>query len=370
MRRSHGSMQDLGVISGSTHRWKLQVSDGYQSNGKRRRVTRHFEGSRRAAEAELSRMLSDTGKSVPVALDAFFDGAYMDHCKTKGLRENTIAGYRNYWDNHVRGRLGRKMVGEVEPSDVSALLSSLSAGAAKHLKAVLSSVYAYAEECGTVEVSVMRRKYTMPMEKSRKADETVMDYAQLCEVAELCRGERWEWAFLVMAFGGLRRSEAAGLQPDDIEEVGGYAVVSVRRAVVMVDNSPHVQEPKTADSRRFAVVAPPHAQRLLEIALERRETGSRWMCGDVLWSPNSMSASWDNWFSRQPVVRIPMRNLRNSYGTWMAAAGHDVAMVGKLMGHTQMGTTFRHYLRPTPVDAVAYLRGAKSDGFQVPTGAN
>lgn len=357
MRRSHGTMQDLGVVSGSTHKWKLQVSQGHDDKGQRKRPSKRFTGSRREAEAELARMDAAANRSRPIALDAFFDGAYMDHCAAKGLRPNTVEGYRGYWDNHIRGRLGAKMIGEVTTGDVSALLSGLSAGAAKHLKAVLSSVYSYAEECGAVELSIMRRKYTMPKEKKRIADETVMDYAQLCEVAELCRGERWEWAFLVMAFGGLRRSEAAGLQPDDIEAHGEYAVIHVRRSVVTVDNSPHVQEPKTADSRRFAIVAPPHSQRLLEIASERRETGSRWMCGHELWAPNSMSASWDSWFSRQPMVRIPMRNLRNSYGTWMAAEGHDVAMVGKLMGHTQMGTTFRHYLRPTVEDAISYLEG-------------
>ena len=43
---------------------------------------------------------------------------------------------------------------------------------------------------------------------------------------------------------------------------------------------------------------------------------------------------------------MPRRNLRHSWATTALAAGVDVAVVSRALGHSSIETTARYYLRP------------------------
>jgi len=160
MRRVKGSVRQ----DGSSRKWIVQVTVP-SSDGRQHRLTRRVRGSRADAERIYEALLDEAAilsktLSSPT-LHAFWP-VFMEHCETKGLSPTTLDGYRAVWRNHIEPSFGDDRLGEIGPADVSDWLSAMTAGTARHAKAVLSAIYSHAEELGLVEQSVMRRKYTMP----------------------------------------------------------------------------------------------------------------------------------------------------------------------------------------------------------------
>ncbi len=362
MRRGRGSITKTG-----DKRWLVQVS--IKGGG---RITRRISGTRRAAEDLLRELLEQaeieaSRQDCPTVAE-FFENYFIPRCKSKGLAPTTLDGYERVYKNHIAPVFADTKVCDVGSGQVSALLGSLSYGSARHVKSALSSIFSLAEELELVEVSVMRRKYTLPAKteenRKRRHDPTVLSWGQMEAIASACAGESWEPAFLMMAFGGMRRSEAVGVQPWDIEqriEQDGsvWAVVRLARTVTLVNGEIVINtRMKTEESQREVVIAPPWSARLLELKEQAMSLGHTWMCqdGDGVANPDNLSSRYDKWFATRPYRRVPMTNLRNSYTTAMIAAGVDSALVAKMTGHKSMDVTYRHYLRPTTQDIVGALK--------------
>lgn len=295
----------------------------------------------RAAETALKARLEQESKRCACPTVSGFWRDFMASCELKGLRPSTLQGYEKEFRNHIGPAFGDMRLDDVRPADVSAWLGSMTAGAARHAKAVMSAMYSYAEELGTIETSVMRRRYTLPKGRARKACADVLSWERMLEIAELAQGEPWEAYFLLMGFAGLRREEAAGIQRDDIYEHRGFVCVDIRRTVQWIDG-PSIGPCKTADSERTALMMA-CGERLMEL----RDSCDRWLTPgpDGPANPNVVSAQWSRWFASQPFAGIPMKNLRNSFSTAMSAR-YDAALVSKLTGHATLDVQYRHYLRP------------------------
>lgn len=296
----------------------------------------------RTAEMALkARLKRETERRSCPTVSGFWRD-FMASCERKGLRPSTVQGYEKEYRNHILPTFGDTRLDDVRPADVSAWLGSMTSGSARHAKAVMSALFSYAEELGLVETSVMRRRYTLPKGRARKACADVLTWEQMLDIAEMAHGEPWEAYFLLMGFAGLRREEAAGIQREDIYEHRGFVCVDIRRTVQWIDG-PSVGPCKTADSERTALMMA-CGDRLLEL----RDACELWLTPgpDGPANPNVISAQWYRWFSKQPMAGIPLKNLRNSFSTAMAAMGHDAAMVSKLTGHSTLDVQYKHYLKP------------------------
>lgn len=304
-----------------------------------------------ARQDAIKRELTERAAALSSPTVAAFWRDFMESCEQKGLVPSTIEGYAKDYRNHVEPALGRVRLAEVTPRMVSALLSSKSAGTARHVRALLSAMFSLAEERELVEQSVMRRKYTMPSGVARRANTDVMDMETMQAVADACQGEPWEAMFLLIAFAGLRREEAAGARCEDVRVHNGAVVVDVRHTVQVVRGKIVVGGGKTDESRRTAVMVS-HGWRLLELA-----DGEGWISGDGEEPPNPdrLAKKYEGWFKSQPFSYVPMKNLRTSFSTSMTAAGMDAAMVGKLTGHRSMDVQYRHYLKPSVDDYIGSL---------------
>ena len=325
-----------------------------------------FTGPRSGALARqdaIRRELAEKAKKGACPTVSGFWRDFRGRCERKSLAPSTMQGYSQVFRADIEPTFGHMRLDEVTPADVSAWLGGMTAGKARHCKAVMSAMFSFAEELGLVDHSVMRRRYTMPTATGRDRDDMLMSWDEMMAVADACQGEPWEVYFLTMAFAGLRREEAAGLKPSDISEHRGCVTVNVGRTVQRVGGEVVVGPCKTDASRRTALMMA-RGERLLELRDMAIAEGREWMTGgSEPANPNNVSVAWKRWFASQPFAGIPMRNLRNSFTTAMVAKGYDAAMVSRLTGHVSMDVTYRHYLRPTADDFIdAFAMDLPSDG--------
>lgn len=72
-------------------------------------------------------------------------------------------------------------------------------------------------------------------------------------------------------------------------------------------------------------------------------------------TPPQVARQYKGWCKRYSLPHVPARNLRHSWATNTLAAGADIAIVSKMLGHSDIKTTARYYLKPD----IAALRDAQ-----------
>ena len=333
--------------------------------GARRIGCETFKGTKTQARARLDKIHAEL-EDAPVCgtLADFWRNIYLPEAEGC-LAPSTLKGYISQWEVNIAPTFGNRRMNEITGREVQAWIYTMSYGAARHAKAVLSAVFGRAHALDEVPDNVMARRYRLPGRDTvvSKPNEDVADPEKLGRMADAMRGEQWEAAYLASAFGGLRRSEAYGLKSDDVHaiETEGqvYAALDVQRGVQRIDGMVHVLPVKTERSERWAVVAPPWSARLLELAAD----GRKWMSGDGVGTPDPdrLTSAYRRWFTKSREAYIPFKNLRNSYATNMHTDGMELESVAKLLGHTTDAITYRHYDRPDVDDLVQRVADVVGD---------
>ena len=64
-------------------------------------------------------------------------------------------------------------------------------------------------------------------------------------------------------------------------------------------------------------------------------------------APSSLKSQWWNWVARQEIDRhLPIHGLRDLFGTWVYEE-YGVKQAQEWLGHSDLATTLRHYVRLT-----------------------
>lgn len=330
------------------------------STGKRRQGSRTVHGSRKAAEQQLAELRAElgSGRGLPemrMTVQRCWKRHYRPYIDDLSL--STVKGYESAYRSHIDPAFGCRTMEEIRSAEVQHWLDGMTYGAAKKSFAVMRALFNFAFDREFVSRNVMARRYKMPRKSSaaRTACDDVHDLATLRAIFEDCRGELWEPGFILSAFGGLRRSEAFGVQRPDIEFSDGHAIVQVRRGVQCIDGVVREMGVKTETSRRLAVIPRPFSERLRELVQARPD--ELWMLDDGLGrplNPDTLSKAYQRWFQQSAYPYIPWKNLRNSYATMLHEAGVELGMIARLLGHSTPVTTFKHYDKPS-TEALATL---------------
>ena len=101
-----------------------------------------------------------------------------------------------------------------------------------------------------------------------------------------------------------------------------------------------VTAPKTNQSRRTVALPRFAVKRLAQL---RRSRSGR-LVGKL--NANQVAARYSSWCRRMSLPSVPPRNLRHTFGTLAIAAGADISVVARQLGHSDIKTTARYYLRP------------------------
>lgn len=261
------------------------------------------------------------------------------------LREATIVGYESTWSLYVGPAFGAIEIADIDRRMVEEWLAGFEHPGAAHKawallrgmlkKAVRWDILETDRLVGGVELPRVPR-YNPPILTPRELRRTLRGF--LYHPLE---------AWLLVASGCALRTEE-GLYVNADESIDLRAgTVHVCGGLQWVNGRTIEVPPKTELSDR--ILPMPHyvTKRLRELHPHGR------LIGDL--TPLQVSRQYKAWCAKQKLPYVPAKNLRTSWATMALEAGVDISIVAKFLGHSDIATTARYYLRPE----LAALRDAQ-----------
>jgi len=347
-KRDHG---DGGIDQRGPDRWRLR----WRVGGKR--YTKAFQGTKRAAQIELRRLLKSADDGQHVAPDkvtlAAWAARWLETCR---VHARTLESYANTLRIHVLPVLGSRQLQQITPSDLDGLYlrlgGKLSPGSVGLIHGVVRSCLGAAVRKGLLLNNPASRAERLP-----KAEETgcVLDPD---EVAALLAGFRRTSLYPIVAtalFTGARRNELLALRWADVN-LSTRTITIARSLEVTKAYGVRFKEPKTKRGRRtFAIDA-----QLADLLAAERERYLRLIAGigdgasvnlDLirlpedalvfpsspldLTQPRSPTALTGAFFkiTRKLGLKLRFHDLRGTHETMLLDAGVPVHVVAARCGH-------------------------------------
>lgn len=347
-RSDWGCVQEVG-----RGRWRIrywaETTDGY------RRCSETVRGTRRDANDRLAALRLDHSKDAPCPTvgecwERWFLPDFERRVDDGDAAPSSLMQYRSVWNRHIAPTWEDVPADEVRPLDVQRWLLSLTSSQAQAAIHVMRRTLAYAVRYELMDTNPMDADYLMPSRSaSARRDSGTWTLGELGALWRKCRGEWFEAAFLLMAFGGCRVGESLGPLGCDVDarEVHGVPLAVVRIGRQVTNDSAVSDKLKNRWSRRSVVVPGRPGERLCALS---RVAGTGWLTGDGLGGnarQDVLRKSWDAMMRRSTLPHHPMKQLRPSWQTYMRWELHvPPYMIEPMMGHVGDGVTGRHYDKP------------------------
>lgn len=254
------------------------------------------------------------------------------------LRECTKVGYESALNCHILPQWSGRDMDAISVADIESWLDSFDKpGAARKAYAVFRAILRLAFKRGLADNDVTRREIRLP--HLRHYEPQVLSAPEVRRLLKGFYGHPLEAWLLVSACAGLRRCESVGLEWADLDLRRG--TVTVKRSVQWVAGHETVTEPKTDLSRRTVALPRFAVKRLAEL---RHGTKTGRLVGNL--NANQVANHYRSWCKRMKLPCVPPRNLRHTFGTLAIKAGTDISVVARQLGHSDIQTTARYYLKP------------------------
>ncbi|NEG96022.1 tyrosine-type recombinase/integrase [Bifidobacterium sp. SMB2] len=269
-------------------------------------------------------------------LDEYWEARFLPYCEAN-LRECTIVGYESAWRLHIDPAFGHVDMAAIGVEDVDRWLAEFpTAGVARKSWALLRSMLRRAIRWGLLDTDITRREMTLP--ERRRYEPVLLTIRQQRQLLRGFYGSPLEAWLICASCCGLRTEEGYGLEWSDIDLRRG--VLHVERGLQWIGGHEVVVPPKTELSRRTLPLPRFAVKRLREI----RNGAKRRLIGTM--TPPQASRTYRSFCRRHALPCVPPRNLRHSWATNALAAGADIAVVSKMLGHSDIKTTATYYLKP------------------------
>ena len=353
--------------------WRLKYEAGAPDPVTGKRQTRYvtFKGTKKAAQAELTRRLAEVDAGTEVEPSRLTVAEYLrGWLETgEGLAPKTLERYRQLAERQIIPHLGAISLQKLRPAQIhvwhTTLLTSggkdgkpLSARTVGHAHRVLHRAL---ERAMRLEIVGRNAAHPVPPPKVEAAEVTVLTAYQIADVLANLDGYGGRYGLLplhaiaALAIGtGMRRGEICGLTWGAVDLDGGTA--RVERSLEETANGLRFKAPKTAHGRRtislpvnVLEILRDHRRRLIEYRLT---LGMGRLGDDDLvfpmadgspYSPDKLSRDWGHAVRDRNLPPANFHALRHSHASALIAAGLDIVTVSRRLGHGSPAITLRVY---------------------------
>ena len=249
------------------------------------------------------------------------------HCKPK-----TEKLYRTAIDLHIVPALGAMAVKDVRSSHVIELHDRMrdTPSMANHVVSMLSKMFSLAETWELVprgrNPCRMVRHYR---EQARERFLTAEEYRRVGAALKAAESEDWMWppaiaAIRLLMLTGCRKSEILTLRWDDVDRTAG--------------------EFRLRDGKRGPRMVPLTTPALKVLDGIERVEGNPWVIPSQkpgICLPD-LAYYWNRIKDHAGLEGVRIHDLRHSHASRALALGESLTMIGRILGHSKVGTTARY----------------------------
>ena len=287
-------------------------------------------------------------------------GEYLeDWLDTTAAQRNaarTVQGYRSIVEHHLVPSIGSVRLSKLEASHVRKMLtgiidSGLTANTARHVYAVVTKALKDA-----VATGLLPRNVCDSVERPKVARYEVHPPSEVVvsDILESADSTPWGPLFRLLAYTGLRRSEAMGLRWKNVDLDRVH--LSVVEAAQRLTGRGIVSEPpKSASARRGVALAPETVAMLRHHRARQAEhvlsLGGAYQDQDLVFAnelgnyrdPDSASHAFSRIAKSVGCTGVQLHHLRHAHASVLIAAGVHPKVVQDRLGHASAAFTMQVY---------------------------
>jgi integrase len=345
--------------------WAYRLELESDSGGHRQTLRRFGFDTRKAAQDALDEARGKTDRGVDPQRRITVGDYLTEWLSGKAdIRATTRRSYAQHVSDYLVPHLGRIEIGQLRRAHVEAMFAAigLKAATAQRVRATLRSALTDAEREGLVLTNAAR---LARLETGKRPKVTVLEPEELGKLLDHVAADRLSAFYESVAGTGTRRGEALALRWQDLDL--DHGVLTVRQQLVQLPGRhpcPHCEghkgivfaAPKTAsgEHRRIdldsTTVRALLAHKLLQ-DIERDSLGNAYSdhglvfaseIGDPL-HPDEITKRFAELCDEAGVRKVRLHDLRHGRASLLLAAGADIAVVSKILGHGSIGITADTY---------------------------
>ena len=243
-------------------------------------------------------------------------------------KATSLATDKATWKRYVTGWSGRKL-SSIEHSDIQSLHARIGKAngkyAANRLLALLSTMFSVATDHGWKRPNPCKgvKKFA---EKSRDRFLQPEEIPRFLKAVDSLENQTAADVFHLLLWTGARKGNVLAMQWAEID---------------LLSATWRIPDTKANESQRVHLTAEAVAilQRLKESAKESPFVFPARTAGSVFGHLSDVTKPWEAVRVAADLPMLRMHDLRRSLGSWMAADGASLPIIGKTLGHRNQATT-------------------------------
>jgi integrase len=372
--------------------WAIVIDVRDPQTGKRKRRWHSFAGTKRQAQIECARVISEiqTGATIEpsrMTVAQFLD-LWLEHIKPK-VAPRTHERYGEIVRTYLTPAFGPTWLTKLQAIAISAAYAAMLANGRSKGNGGLSARSVH--HCHRILSQALRQAVRWRMLLRNPCDDVdpprverrvlkVWDVATMAEALERARSLRIFVPMLLAGMLGLRRGEIAALRWRHIDL--DAAQVAVVESFEQTRQGIRIKAPKSGRGRKVMLPARAveelrawrmkQAQELLSLGIRLNDDG--FVCGGENGQPiqpQSLTHAWHRFLAGTGLPRLRFHDLRHSHATHMLAAGVHPKIASERLGHATVGLTLDTYSHVIPgmqEDAVVRVDAAFASAIIKPVG--
>ena len=340
--------------------WQLVVDlpkDPISGKRRQRYVTVH--GSKRRADFELQKLLSEAQHSRARDSSVLVESAIREWITlvSQNLSPTTVRGYMGWIDLKIVPALGMLALAEVTAAHLDRLYRDLTVqgsapASVRQVHAIIRRFFNQAMKWGWVESNPALLASPPKVTPARVVAPTVEQLSKILEEAKAVHPQ-WGVFFMLAALTGMRRGELCALHWDDCGDTG----VMVTKSLIYTPAGGTREAPTKTHQARFVAIDV-IGQAIIEGQKEELRRAARSLGlglalnpylfysepdGSLPVHPDSPSKLFRRLGDKFGWRELHLHGLRHFTATQLVAAGMDIRTVAGLLGHADASVTLKVY---------------------------
>jgi integrase len=349
----------------SPNHWAIVLEIRDHETGKRKRKWHSFVGSKRAAETECARLISElTGgayiEPARTTLAAFLE-RWLEHVKTQ-VSPRTHERYTELARKNIAPLLGTTVMSKLRPVAISAAYAkALTGGHRKrprglsprtvgHMHRILRQAL---QQAVRWQILVRNPADMVKPPRVERGKSPTLTAEQAAQLLVALAHSRVYWPTLIALATGMRRGEISALRWQHVDLDRG--IVEVVETIEETKTALRFKPPKNGKTRAITLPAfaiaelrrlkRAQAEELLRIGI--RQTGLTLVCGRAdgeVHKPLALTYEFAR-FVRQlkDLPQVRFHDLRHSHATQLLASGVHPKVAQERLGHSSISITLDLY---------------------------